>query len=102
MATLEQITGRMRMAVGDDSGLGKSLKLDMGETGVVFIDGGTVSNEDKPADLIMTISIDDLVLMGDGQLNAMTAVMSGRLHFSDVGLAMKLQSAMTTLFSRLN
>jgi len=102
MAKFEDITARMTMAVGDNSGLGKSLKLDMGPPGVIFIDGGTVSNEDLPADLVMTVSIDDLVLMGQGQLTAMSAVMSGRLQFSDLGLAMGLQAKLTDLFARLN
>lgn len=102
MATLEEITVRLRIAVRDGSALAKSLKLNMGATGVVLIDGTTVSNEDGPADLTMTISIDDLVLMGKGQLNAMSAVMSGRLRFSDMGLAMTLQSTIVALFSKLN
>jgi len=101
MATLKDITARMTAAAGDDSGLGKSLKLNLGSTGVIFIDGGTVSNEDRPADLVMTVSIDDLVLMGQGQLSAMSAVMSGRLQFSDLGLAMELQGKLAELFAKV-
>ncbi len=102
MATLEEITVRLKIAVRDSSALAKSLKLNLGACGVVLIEGATVSNEDRPADLTMTISMEDLVLMGKGQLDAMSAVMSGRLRFSDLGLAMTLQSAIVALFSKLN
>jgi len=101
MATLEQITERMKEAVGDDSGLGKSLKFNLKNDGVIFIDGGSVTNEDKPADLTMTISLADLEAMGEGKLDAMTAVMTGKLQLSDMGLAMALQSKLTTLFSKM-
>ena len=101
MATLQGITDRMVHAVGNDSGLGKSLKFDFKGDGFVFIDGGTVSNEDAAADLTITISIDDLAEMGAGRLDAMTAVMSGRMKLSDMGLAMGLQGKMTGLFSRM-
>jgi putative sterol carrier protein len=101
MATLQDITDRMRTAVGDDSGLGKTLKFNLKGDGVVFIDGGTVSNEDKPADLTITIGLNDLVAMGEGKLDAMAAVMTGKMQLSDMGLAMSLQSKMTTLFSKM-
>jgi hypothetical protein len=55
MATLQEITDRIKGAVGDDSGLGKSLKFDLKDAGVIHIDGGSVTNEDKPADLTMTL-----------------------------------------------
>ena len=50
MATLEEITERFRGAVGADSGLGRSLKFDLKGDGFIHIDGGSVTNEDKPAD----------------------------------------------------
>src|SRR5665213_4381443 len=101
MATLQELTDRVRTAVGDDSGLGKTLKFNLKGDGFIFIDGGTVSNEDKPADLTLTTTLDDLVAMGEGKLDATSAVMSGRLQLSDMGLAMGLQSKMTTLFSKM-
>jgi putative sterol carrier protein len=101
MATLQELTDRITAAVGADSGLGKTLKFNLKGDGVVFIDGGTVSNEDLPADLTMTISLADLVAMGEGKLDAMTAVMSGKLQLSDMGLAMGLQGKLTTLFSKM-
>lgn len=101
MATLEELTERVRAGVGAESGLGKSFKLDLKGEGFIHIDGGTVSNDDKPADLTVRISKADLKAMGDGKLNPMTAVMTGRLQLSDMGLAMSLQPQMQALFSKL-
>jgi putative sterol carrier protein len=101
MATLQELTDRVKTAVGTDAGLGKTLKFNLKGDGFVFIDGGTVTNEDKPADLTMTISLDDLVAMGAGKLDAMTAVMTGKLQLSDMGLAMGLQGKMQALFSKM-
>ena len=102
MATLEEITDRMKTAVGADSGLGKTLKFNLKGDGFIFIDGGSVTNEDKPADLTMTISLPDLVSMGEGKLDAMTAVMTGRLQLSDMGVAMSQQAKLQALFAKMN
>jgi putative sterol carrier protein len=101
MITLQDLTDRIKTAVGADSGLGKTLKFNLKGDGVVFIDGGSVTNEDKPADLTITISLADMVAMGEGKLDAMTAVMGGKMQLSDMGLAMMLQSKMTTLFAKM-
>ena len=101
MATLQEITDRMKGAVGADSGLGKTLKFNLKGDGFIFIDGGTVTNDDGPADLTMTISSADLEALGAGKLDAMTAVMTGKLQISDMGAAMALQSKMQTLFSKM-
>jgi putative sterol carrier protein len=101
MATLQEVTDRIKTAVGDDSGLGKTLKFNLKGDGFIFIDGGTVTNDDSPADLTMTISLADLEAMGAGKLDAMTAVMTGRLQLSDMGMAMGLQSKMQALFAKM-
>jgi putative sterol carrier protein len=101
MATLQETTDRIRTAVGDDSGLGKSLKFNLKGDGFIFINGGSVTNDDSPADLTITISSADLEALGAGKLDAMTAVMTGRMQLSDMGVAMGLQSKMTALFSKM-
>ena len=101
MATLQEITDRIKGAVGDDSGLGKSLKFDLKDAGVIHIDGGSVTNEDKPADLTMTLSLDDLLAIGAGSLDPTMAVMTGKLKLSDMGAAMALQPKMGALFAKL-
>jgi putative sterol carrier protein len=99
--TIEEMTERVRGAVGADSGLGKTLKFDLKGDGFIHIDGGTVTNEDKPADLTMTISKDDLIAMGEGKLDATMAFMSGKLKLSDMGLAMSLQPKMQAMFAKM-
>ena len=69
--------------------------------GIVLIDGNTVSNADAPADLTMTISLDNFIALGEGTLDPMTAVMTGKLKLSDLGAAMALQGKIQALFSRL-
>ena len=101
MATLEELTERVRKGVGEDSGLGKSFKLDLKGEGFIHIDGAKVANDDLPADLTVRVSIKDLKAMGEGKLNPMTAVMTGRLQLSDMGLAMSLQPQMQALFAKL-
>jgi putative sterol carrier protein len=100
MATLAEITERFRAAVGSDSGLGQSIKFDLMGAGFIHIDGGSVSNEDKPADLTLFVSHDDLEELGQGRLDPMSAVMSGRLRLSDMNLAMQMQPKLQALFSR--
>ncbi|KSB90404.1 sterol-binding protein [Caulobacter vibrioides] len=101
MATLQEITDKIKTAVGDDSGLGKSLKFDLKGEGVILIDGGSVTNEDGPADLTMTLSKEDFLAIGAGSLDPTMAVMTGKLKLSDMGAAMALQSKMAALFSKL-
>jgi putative sterol carrier protein len=101
MSRLDELTERMKRAVGTDSGLGKSLKFDLKGEGFVFIDGGTVTNDDASADLTLKISMDDLISLGEGKLDPMTAVMTGRLQLSDMAAAMSLQGKMQALFTKL-
>ena len=92
MATLDEITTRMRDAVGSDSGLGSSVKFDFGADGVVRIDGGTVDNQDLPADCTIQVAKADFEQMAQGQLDPTMAFMSGKLKIQgDMGVAMKLQ-----------
>ncbi len=93
---LEMITGRMREAVGDDAGIGKTLKFVFPDTGVVYVDGtgvpNTVTNEDRDADCTITVSMSDFKAIVSGQMDPTMAFMSGKLKVAgDMGLAMKLQ-----------
>ncbi|MDB5465523.1 MAG: hypothetical protein JWQ46_285 [Phenylobacterium sp.] len=100
MATLEEITDRIRRAAACDVALDKSIKLDLKGEGFIHIEGAEVSNEDRPADLVVTVSRRDLEAMGKRELDPMRAIMTGRLKLSDMGLAMKMQSAIQSLFSK--
>jgi putative sterol carrier protein len=101
MATLDEITERFRQAVGVESGLGVSVKFALKGEGVVRVHGGEVDNEDGPADLTMTLSRPDLEALGEGRLDPMAAVFSGKLKVSDMILAMKLQPKLQALFDRV-
>ena len=101
MSQLDDFTDKMRAAVGADSGLGKTLKYDLKGEGFVHIDGGTVTNDDKSADLTLTISLANLAELYSGKLSPMSAVMTGKLKMSDMGLAMQLQSKLEALGGRM-
>lgn len=91
MASLEDITERLRRALQGKPGLDKTLKLDLRGEGVVFIDGLTVTNEDRAADCTVSVSKDDLVALAQGRLDPMSALMRGRMRVSgDMSVAMRL------------
>ncbi|NVB37150.1 SCP2 sterol-binding domain-containing protein [Pseudenhygromyxa sp. WMMC2535] len=96
--SLETVTTTIRERVGDDAGLGATLKFKTGD-GVVFIDGkstpNSVSNEDKDADCTVGVELSDLEAMMAGDLAPTTAFMGGKLKVEgDMGVAMKLQGLM--------
>jgi putative sterol carrier protein len=100
MATLEELTTRIRAAAASDFGLGKSVKLDLKGQGVIHIDGASVTNDDLPADLVVTVGLKDLAALGKGELDPTRAMMTGRLRLSNMALAMQLQPKIQLLFSR--
>ncbi|HEY2357886.1 MAG TPA: SCP2 sterol-binding domain-containing protein [Phenylobacterium sp.] len=100
MATLEELTKRIRAATASDSDLGKTIKLDLKGQGVIHIDGASVTNDDLPADLVVTVGLKDLAALGKGELDPTRAMMTGRLRLSNMALAMQLQPKIQLLFSR--
>lgn len=100
MATLEELTEKIRRAAGAGDGLSASVKLDLKGEGVIHIRGAEVSNDDLPADLVVTVSRKDLTALGKRELDPMRAMMTGRLKLSDMALAMKLQPQIQSLFSQ--
>lgn len=101
VSRLDAVSARMRAAVGTDSGLGRTLKFDLRGEGFIHIDGGSVSNEDRTADLTLTVTIDDLEALGQGRLSPTTAVMTGRLGVSDMGVAAGVVVRMQELFAKM-
>lgn len=98
-ARFQSLTTRLRSSVANGLRIGKSVKFDLKEAGCILIVGDSVSNENRPADLTLTISIDDLRAIGQGKLSAMGAVTKGRLKLSDMGLALSLQKKLRDLFA---
>ena len=79
---------------------GKRVKLDFGGDGVIVMDGAaqTVSEDHGDADTTIKVSWDDWQAMTDGQLDGMTAFMTGKLKVEgDMGNAMQLQGILAKL-----
>ena len=92
MATVAEITDRIRNGLKDRPGLPKSLKLDFKGEGFIHVDGQAVTNDDAPADCTVVVSREDLEAMAKGQLDPMTAMLRGRLKIKgDMAVAMQLQ-----------
>lgn len=104
MATLEELTDRIRQAAASEvsggAGLGASIKLDLKGEGIIHIAGAEVTNDDLPADLVVSVTLKDLEALGKGELDPTRAMMTGRLRLSDMGLAMRLQPKIQSLFAR--
>ena len=97
--SLEQLTIGMRERVGEDCGLGSSVKWDFGDGTFLMLDASqvpnVVSNDDSEADCTLKISLDDFVAMTQGELDGTSAFMSGKLKIEgDMGIAMKLQGVL--------
>ena len=81
---------------------GKRVKLDFGDQGVVLLDGAAsqVSEEDGAADTTIKVAWDDWQAMAAGQLDGMTAFMTGKLKIEgDMSNAMQLQGVLAKLKS---
>ncbi|MBM3502431.1 MAG: SCP2 sterol-binding domain-containing protein [Alphaproteobacteria bacterium] len=96
---LAQVTEGMRQRVGEDAGIGATIKFDFGDDGVIYLDGAStpnsVSNEDKDADCTIRISLENFLKLVEGDLNPTMAFMMGKLKVDgDMGLAMKLSKLM--------
>ena len=89
-----------RMQDGQAWVAGKRVKLDFGSEGVILLDGAAqqVSEEDGAADTTIKVSWDDWQSMAAGQLDGMTAFMTGKLRIEgDMSNAMQLQGVLAKL-----
>jgi putative sterol carrier protein len=97
--SLQSSTQTIRDRVGEDCGLGATLKFDFGGEGVIHIDAtavpNVVSNDDSAAQCTITMALPDFESMLAGQLAPMNAFTAGKLRVDgDMGIAMKLQSVL--------
>jgi len=79
---------------------GKTVKLDFGDNGTIMLDGNanTVTEDDGAADTTIKVSWEDWQAMTDGQLDGMTAFMTGKLKVEgDMSNAMQLQGVLSKL-----
>jgi putative sterol carrier protein len=100
MASLDELTDRIRRAAASGESLPRTVKLDLKGEGFIHVAGASVTNDDLPADLTVRVSRADLVALGKRELDPMRAVMTGRMKLSDMGLAMKLTPQIQALFER--
>ena len=79
---------------------GKRVKIDFGGDGAIMLDGAAerVSEDDGNADTTIKVSWDDWQAMAAGQLDGMTAFMTGKLKVEgDMSNAMQLQGVLAKL-----
>jgi putative sterol carrier protein len=80
---------------------GKRVKLDFGGSeGAILLDGAAsqVTEDDGTADTTIKVSWDDWQAMAAGQLDGMTAFMTGKLKVEgDMSNAMQLQGVLAKL-----
>ena len=79
---------------------GKTVKLDFGDEGAVMLDGknNQVSEDNGAADTTIKVSWADWQAMAAGQLDGMTAFMTGKLKVEgDMSNAMQLQGVLAKL-----
>lgn len=93
--SIETVVAGLKEKVGEDCGLGASLKFDFGDDGIVMLDATQVPNvvsiDDGAAQCTMEISMENFMLMANGELDGTSAFMTGKLKIQgDMGIAMKL------------
>ena len=100
MATIKDMVVKLRDRQGWVPG--KRIKLDFGPDGIVLLDGvgQAVSEEDGAADTTIAVAWDDLMALGRGELDPVSALMKGQLRIEgDMSNAMQLQSVIGKLQS---
>jgi putative sterol carrier protein len=95
--SIQPATEAIRAKVGENSGLGATVKFDCGDDGVVYVDGASspnsVSNDNNEADCTIALELDVLSDLIAGDLDPTAAFMQGKLKVDgDMSVAMRLGS----------
>ena len=93
--SIDRVVTGLKEKIGEDCGLGATLKFNFGDDGVVMLDAtqvpNIVSTEDGDAQCTMEISMENFMLMANGELDGTSAFMTGKLKIQgDMSIAMKL------------
>jgi putative sterol carrier protein len=93
--SIDTVVAGLKEKIGEDCGLGATLKFNFGDDGVVMLDAtqvpNMVSTEDGDAQCTMEISMENFMLMANGELDGTSAFMTGKLKIQgDMSIAMKL------------
>lgn len=96
MLDLRELTDQLRDVASAHPELSRPVLLDLGDTGVIHIEGGAVDNVTKPADCRIAISSEKLESVMQGDLDPLTAFMMGELKVEgDMELALQAASALS-------
>ena len=93
--SIDRVVTGLKEKIGEDCGLGATLKFNFGDDGVVMLDAtqvpNIVSTEDGDAQCTMEISMENFMLMANGELDGTSAFMTCKLKIQgDMSIAMKL------------
>ena len=93
--SLESVTSAIRAKAALAPKLGYRVTFDLGADGLVHWDGTTVppaiGNEAGESDTTLTLSLDNLQKLVDGNLNPQLAYMTGKLKVAgSMGVALKI------------
>lgn len=93
--SLESVTTAIRDKVHRVGRIDATIKLDLGESRTIHIDGftdpGTVTNDDGEAQCTVKVALEDLEAILSGQLSPMSAFSLGKLALEgDMAVAFKL------------
>ena len=92
---LAGLTAKADEALKSTDEFNKTLKLDFGSFGRLFLDGvnNEASNEDKPADATVSVTWEDFKKLAKRELDPTRAMMTGKLKIAgDMGVVMSLQN----------
>lgn len=96
MSSIQEVTETIAQKLVSAKPFGKKIKFSLdGQT--LYLDGTTtppsVSNDDNPADVTISVSMEDFIKLMNKQLNAQMAFMSGKIKLQgDMMAAMALSN----------